>query len=114
MSQRCPGQPDKLICLRVCAACRLTDAGIARFITACPTLEVLSLYWNLNVGVQTTAALGKSCLQLTSLNLSGCKSITDTGMQQVAAACTQLLCLDLTRYAMASFLIAIFALFCSC
>ena len=78
--------------------CRLTDAGIARFVMACPNLESLSLYWNLNVGSQTMAAISKSGSHLTSLNLSGCKSITDSGVQRVAAACTTLQQLDLTRY----------------
>ena len=79
------------------ALCRLTDSGVARFIKACPTLQELSLYWNLNVGLQTLGALSTSCTGLTSLNLSGCKSVTDAGIMQLAAACTALQQLDLTR-----------------
>ncbi|CAK0782811.1 hypothetical protein CVIRNUC_006006 [Coccomyxa viridis] len=76
---------------------KLTDSGVARFIKACPTLQELSLYWNLNVGLQTLGALSTSCTGLTSLNLSGCKSVTDAGIIQLAAACTALRQLDLTR-----------------
>lgn len=79
------------------AICRLTDSGIASFILACPTLELLSLYWNLNVGLQTTTALSKAGMRLTCLNLSGCKAITDPDIEHVAAACTSLRQLDLTR-----------------
>ena len=50
------------------------------------------------VGFQTMAAISKSGSHLMSLNLSGCKSITDSGVQRVAAACTSLQQLDLTRY----------------
>ena len=79
------------------ALCRLTDSGVARFIKACPTLQELSLYWNLNVGLQTLGVLSTTCTGLTSLNLSGCKSVTDAGIVQLAAACTALRQLDLTR-----------------
>ena len=81
----------------ILALCRLTDSGVGRFIKACPTLQELSLYWNLNVGLQTLGALSTTCTGLTALNLSGCKSVTDAGIAQLAAACTTLRQLDLTR-----------------
>ena len=83
--------------MEILALCRLTDSGVARFIKACPTLQELSLYWNLNVGLQTLGALSTACPGLTSLNLSGCRSVTDAGIAQLAAACTSLRQLDLTR-----------------
>ena len=49
------------------------------------------------MGLQTLGALSTSCPGLTSLNLSGCKSVTDAGITQLAAACTVLRRLDLTR-----------------
>ena len=83
--------------MEILALCRLTDSGVAHFIKACPSLQELFLYWNLNVGMQTLGALSITGAGLTSLNLSGCKSVTDAGIVQLAAACTALRQLDLTR-----------------
>lgn len=42
--------------------------------------------------------LASHCPQLTHLNLSGCKRITDAGVKDVAASCSGLIDVDLTRH----------------
>ena len=40
----------------------------------------VGLYWNLNVQDDDIVALVEGCPQLTKLNLSGCKRLTDTSL----------------------------------
>lgn len=86
--------------LRQCHAhaCRVTDRGVAGLVRASPALKRLSLYWNLNIGLDTLTALAHSCPGLERINLSGCKGVTDLGIERLAAGCTQLTHVDLTRY----------------
>ena len=65
---------------------------------ACPSLTAISLYWNLNVGVETLKALSEACPRLSQVNLSGCKAVTDLGIVQLAQGCPQLTHVDLTRW----------------
>jgi F-box and leucine-rich repeat protein 2/20 len=62
-----------------------------------PHLEALSLYWNLNISDAVLTAAASSCAALRSVNVSGCKRVSDVGVAALAAACPQLTELDLTR-----------------
>eukprot|EP00238_Polyblepharides_amylifera_P010285 CAMPEP_0196595358 /NCGR_PEP_ID=MMETSP1081-20130531/80908_1 /TAXON_ID=36882 /ORGANISM="Pyramimonas amylifera, Strain CCMP720" /LENGTH=342 /DNA_ID=CAMNT_0041919903 /DNA_START=50 /DNA_END=1078 /DNA_ORIENTATION=+ len=61
------------------------------------TLRMLSFYWNLKVRDRTLKAISEHCSQLTDLNFSGCKYITDEGLHCLAAGLPKLLKLNLTR-----------------
>ncbi|EIE22613.1 RNI-like protein [Coccomyxa subellipsoidea C-169] len=76
---------------------KVTDRGVAELVRACPSLTAISLYWNLNVGVETLKALSEACPRLSQVNLSGCKAVTDLGIVQLAQGCPQLTHVDLTR-----------------
>ena len=69
-------------------------------VRACPDLRSLSLYWNLNIGLETPTALAESCPRLERINLSGCKAVTDLAVERLARGCTQLTHVDLTRSAL--------------
>mmetsp|Transcript_26481 Transcript_26481/g.50012 ORF Transcript_26481/g.50012 Transcript_26481/m.50012 type:complete len:343 (-) Transcript_26481:492-1520(-) len=60
-------------------------------------LQFLSLYWNLRVTDAILEAIGERCSQLTDLNLSGCKQISDVGMCSLAKGKPDLLRLNVTR-----------------
>lgn len=68
-------------------------------VRACPDLRSLSLYWNLNIGLETLTALAESCPKLERINLSGCKAVTDLAVERLARGCPQLTHVDLTRSA---------------
>ena len=63
-----------------------------------PNLQQLSLYWNVHVTDTPLYKVVSLCTQLTHLNLSGCKRVTDKGLSAVAKNCHQLVDVDLTRY----------------
>lgn len=77
--------------LHNCSARTLTDV-LAR----CPRLEELGLYWHprLPDSVLHSLVCGE---HLSELNLSGCQSLTDAGIEALAASCARLRVLDLTR-----------------
>lgn len=80
-----------------CTLVRVTDAGVVPLLRDSPQLEALSLYWNLNVSNAVLTAAASSCPALRSVNVSGCKRISDEGVAALAAAWPQLTELDLTR-----------------
>ena len=65
-----------------------------------PNLASLSLYWNLKVTDRTLQTLAERAeTRLHTLNLSGCKRITDKGVRALAANCPTLANIDFTRHA---------------
>ena len=83
--------------LNACQA--VGDPAVSAAVRNCPALESLSLYWDVRV---TDAALDSiasahCASRLRTLNLSGCKKVTDRGVRAVADACGAITALDLTR-----------------
>ena len=63
-----------------------------------PNLRQLCLYWNVHITDTPLYKVASLCTQLTHLNLSVCKRITDEGLTAVASKCHELIDVDLTRY----------------
>ena len=76
---------------------RKVDDVVVRVVAArCTQLTSLNFSGCDSVTDEGLRAVAAACTQLTSLNLSGCFSVTDEGLRAVVAACTQLTSLDLT------------------
>jgi len=78
---------------------RVTGAGLRAVAQENAGLESLSLYWILNVNDAVLGAVAQHCHRLQHLNLSGCKRITDVGLESLGRApcATKLRFLDVTR-----------------
>ena len=90
--------PPSLLHLNLNACQALSHEALADALSRLPHLKALQLYWNLNVGDATLAALAAGRRpDLEKLNISGCNRVTDVGLLAVVASCPNLRDLDLTR-----------------
>ena len=90
--------PATLLTLNLNGAREISDAGIDTATRACPQLQTLELYWNGRLTSRALEHVAARCADLRRLNLSGCKSVTDSGLQALARqGGGRLASLDLTR-----------------
>ncbi|PWA87071.1 Regulator of chromosome condensation 1/beta-lactamase-inhibitor protein II [Artemisia annua] len=81
--------------LNVCQ--KVSDNGIEAITAASPSLRKISIYWNVRVTDVGISHPVKKCKHIVDLNLSGCKGISDKGLQMVADNYQHLESLDITR-----------------
>lgn len=75
----------------------LTGVSIAKLARTCSThLEVLNLSWCIAINDDAPKALGAHCPNLSWLSLHGNRTVTDVGMNALAAGCLQLRALDVS------------------
>lgn len=76
----------------------LTDNGIVNVVKLnSKTLIHLELYWHHSLGNDALVSIAKSCNKLKLLNLSGCQKIEDPGIRAIGRSCFDLISIDLTR-----------------
>ena len=75
----------------------LTGVQIAKLARTCSThLEVLNLSWCVLINDDAPKALGAHCPNLNWLSLHGNRTVTDVGINALAAGCLQLAALDVS------------------
>jgi F-box/leucine-rich repeat protein 2/20 len=92
--------PRSLTSLNLNGCYEVTDVGLKHVASRCPYLQVITLYWNVQITDVGIQKLCKTC-KLTDVRLSGCKRLTDKSTEALArrAKCTVL---DLTKCVLVS------------
>ena len=75
---------DQLDFLSLRSCSKVTDAGFEYIFRSCPALQVLDLSFSDLVGDKALASLADTCPHLESLNLTGCRQVSDTGCSALA------------------------------
>lgn len=90
--------PKQLTELSLDCCQKVTDAGVKAAVERCgPTLERLSLYWNVQLTNAAAIAVGCRCPRLRAVCFSGCKKVGSAGVRALAARGGTLEALDVTR-----------------
>ena len=90
--------PPSLTSLTLDACHNITDQGIKTAAQHCgKRLELLSIYWNTQIGDPSCLALSIRCPSLTSISFSGCKQVGASGILALSSRCKKLQHLNLTR-----------------
>jgi len=88
--------PATLESLNLNSCQEITEKTLVQVSRQCPGLKRIELYWHVKAsdfGVKKLAA----CTNLTVVNLSGCKYLTDKSIIPLVQACTLIEVLNLTR-----------------
>ncbi|XP_074307028.1 F-box protein At3g58530 [Silene latifolia] len=97
IKNKCSSSLENLEILNLNGCQKISDKGIEAITSACPTLRVFSVYWNVRVTEVSIQNLVKYCKNVIDLNLSGCKNISDRSMQLIADSYHELESLNITR-----------------
>lgn len=82
---------------------KLTDAGVRAAVDLCgPSLQRISLYWNVQLTNAAAIAVARRCPQLQAVCLSGCRKVGSAGVRALAVRGATLTELDLTRLSLLS------------
>jgi len=69
-------------------ACReLSERSLVQVAEQCPSLEKIELYWNCRVRDIGLKRLATGCPNLTNVNFSGCKLLSDSGVIPLVQSC---------------------------
>ena len=75
--------PEQLDYLSMRSCRNLTDEGFAFVFRSCQWLQTLDLAFSELVGDKAMQALSENCSSLTSLNLTGCRQVSDAGCAHI-------------------------------
>ncbi|XP_021721605.1 F-box protein At3g58530-like [Chenopodium quinoa] len=97
LKNKCSSSLQNLEILNLNGCQKISDQGVEAITSACPSMRVFSIYWNVRVTDVGTQYLVRNCKHVIDLNFSGCKNISDKSMQLVADAYQKLESLNITR-----------------
>lgn len=93
------GMFPSITCVNLNACRRLTDKGIKYLVKNCPDLTSVSLYWDVELTNKSMTYLAEcsNLSNMTYLNFSGVRPVTDEAFIPLITQCPNLTHLDITR-----------------
>jgi F-box/leucine-rich repeat protein 13 len=81
----------------ILSSCRkITDLGLTKFATSCPSLEYLNLSFCTQLSDNAIRSMAFCCKYLTALNICSCSLLTDMSLQYLSGVCKYLYEIDLS------------------